>query len=212
MEKRTRQRITGVVLLLTLAAVLSPLVFRSPEQIRTALNMEIPPAPDYQAVVVEPVIEEAVEAAARERLVSDREDVIAEAAEPVAEQLDPEPEASEEAQDEAPERVEPAKKDGLRTLTTPPTPARQPGDDPILAGFVVQVGSYSQQDSATGLVERLKKAGYRAYTESDTQNGKLLHRVMVGPEIRKEDAEQTRQRLADDSRFNLKGLVRIYAP
>ncbi|MED5432635.1 MAG: hypothetical protein VX920_09885 [Pseudomonadota bacterium] len=72
MEKRTRQRITGVVLLLILAAVLSPLVFRSPEQIRTALNMEIPPAPDYQAVVVEPVIEEEVEAAARERLVTDR--------------------------------------------------------------------------------------------------------------------------------------------
>jgi DedD protein len=35
---------------------------------------------------------------------------------------------------------------------------------------------------------------------------------MVGPEIRKNDAEATRQKLADDERFKLKGLVRIYVP
>ena len=62
------------------------------------------------------------------------------------------------------------------------------------------------------LVKRLKDAGFRAYTETESRDGKLLHRVMVGPEIRKEDAEQTRERLANDSRFKLDGLVRIYAP
>lgn len=197
MNKQTRQRLIGVVLLLILAAVLSPLVFRSPAQIRTALNMEIPPAPDYQAVVVEPVVSEEVEEAAAQRIESDRQAVVA-----AAEQAEvPEPET-------AAENGPPV----LETLTTPPPPSLAADADPILAGFVVQVGSFTKADSAADLVTRLKEAGFRAYTETDSQNSKLLHRVMVGPEIRKQDAEQTRQRLANDSRFKLDGLVRIYAP
>ena len=75
MDKRTRQRIIGVVLLLLLAAVLAPLVFRSPEQIRNALDMQIPDQPEMTAVNVEPVVSEKVESAAAERIQSEREAV-----------------------------------------------------------------------------------------------------------------------------------------
>ncbi|KGD63232.1 hypothetical protein Y5S_03507 [Alcanivorax nanhaiticus] len=197
MNKQMRQRIIGVVLLLILAAVLSPLVFRSPAQIRTALNMEIPAAPDYQAVVVEPVVATEVEEAAAQRIERDRQAVVAAAGK-----------GDEPAEEDVLLDEEPV----LETLTTPPTPPLAADADPVLAGFVVQVGSFTKADSAADLVTRLKEAGFRAYTETDSQNSKLLHRVMVGPEIRKEDAEQTRQRLANDSRFKLDGLVRIYAP
>ena len=50
-DKRTRQRIIGIVLLLILAAVLAPFVFRSPEQIRNALDMQIPDQPEMTAVI-----------------------------------------------------------------------------------------------------------------------------------------------------------------
>ena len=196
MNKQTRQRIIGAILLLVLAAVLSPLVFRSPEQIRAALNMEIPPAPDYQPVVVEPVVAESVEEAARERIDNDREAVAAAASDPG--KTPPESGESDQAE--------------LESLTAPPVPAMSADDDPVLAGFVVQLASFSQADSADKLVGRLKEAGFRAYTETDSHDGKLVHRVMVGPEIRKEDAQRTRQRLADDPRFKMDGLVRIYAP
>ncbi|MCK0152316.1 SPOR domain-containing protein [Alcanivorax sp. S6407] len=197
MNKQIRQRLIGAVLLLILAAILSPLVFRTPAQIRTALNMEIPPAPDYQPVVVEPVVSEEVEAAAAERMQSDRNEIVAAAGQPGNPPAAPPADGKEQV---------------LETLTTPPPPALSAGDDPVLAGFVVQVGSFTQQDSANALLVRLKEAGFRAYMETDSRDGNLYHRVMVGPEIRKEDAEQTRQRLANDSRFNLDGLVRIYAP
>lgn len=197
MNKQTRQRLIGAVLLLILAAVLSPLVFRSPAQIRTALDMEIPPAPEYQSVTVEPVVSEEVETAAAERIESDREAVVKAASQPHG--------TPAESKADKDNQV-------LETLTTPPPPTMAANDDPILAGFVVQVGSFSKPDSAESLVVRLKEAGFRAYTETDSQDGKLLHRVMVGPEIRKADAEQTRERLANDSRFKLDGLVRIYAP
>ncbi|WP_370519444.1 SPOR domain-containing protein [Alcanivorax sp. DP30] len=197
MNKQTRQRLIGAVLLLVLAAVLSPLVFRTPAQIRTALDMEIPPAPDYQAVTVEPVVSGEVEQAAAERIESDREAVASAATQP--DNPAPDPSANQE-------------KPVLETLTTPPPPAISANDDPVLAGFIVQVASFSKPDSAQTLVTRLKDAGFRAYTETDAQGSKVLHRVMVGPEIRKEDAERTRERLANDSRFKLDGLVRIYAP
>ena len=205
MDKRTRQRLTGIVLLLILAAVLAPFVFRSPEQIRNALDMSIPAAPDYQAVTVEPVVSEEVAAEADERIEADRQAV----EEAAREHLDDEAPADSGAGESA---LAESGQEPQETADAPVPPQEEPSDSPVLAGFVVQVGSYGNADNATSLVEKLKDAGYRAYSEADMHDGKPIHRVMVGPEIRKQDAEQTRQALADDSRFKLKGLVRIYAP
>lgn len=204
MDKRTRQRIIGIVLLLILAAVLAPFVFRSPEQIRNALDMQIPDQPEMTAVNVEPVVSEDMESAAAERIQSERE-AVREAAE---EQLQAGADSAEESDDVAREdsQNEPVTDDA------PVPPPADPDDGPVLAGFVVQVGSYSSADNAAGVVDKLKAAGYRAYSETDSHQEKVVHRVMVGPEIHKKDAERTRQQLADDSRFGFKGLVRIYAP
>lgn len=201
MDKRTRQRIIGIVLLLILAAVLAPFVFRSPEQIRNALDMQIPDQPEMTAVNVEPVVSEDMESAAAERIESERA-AVREAAEEHLQAGENEAEASADAPREDSQPVDDA--------PVPPPPAAD--DGPVLAGFVVQVGSYSSADNAAGVVDKLKAAGYRAYSETDSHQGKVVHRVMVGPEIHKKDAERTRQQLADDSRFGFKGLVRIYAP
>lgn len=201
MDKRTRQRIIGIVLLLILAAVLAPFVFRSPEQIRNALDMQIPDQPEMTAVNVEPVVSEDMESAAAERIQSERE-AVREAAE---EQLQAEADDAETPADVLREDSQPVD-------DAPVPPPAVPDDGPVLAGFVVQVGSYSSADNAAGVVEKLKAAGYRAYSETDSHQGKIVHRVMVGPEIHKKDAERTRQQLANDSRFGFKGLVRIYAP
>ncbi len=198
MDKRTRQRIVGVVLLLVLAAVLAPFVFRSPQQIRNALDMQIPDQPEMTAVNVDPVVTTEMEEAAAERIESEREAVRAAA----QEHLQANPDSAEP----------PPAKDPVVTEDAPVPPPADPDDGPVLAGFVVQVGSYSSVDNAEAVVEKLKAAGYRAYSETDSHQGKVVHRVMVGPEIHKKDAERTRQQLADDSRFGFKGLVRIYAP
>jgi DedD protein len=203
-DKRTRQRIIGIALLLILAAVLAPFVFRSPEQIRNALDMQIPDQPEMTAVNVEPVVSEEMESAAAERIQSERQ-AVQEAAE---EQLQTETDNADESADVAREDSQNAPV----IDDAPVPPPADPDDEPVLAGFVVQVGSYSSADNAAGVVDKLKAAGYRAYSESDSHQGKVVHRVMVGPEIHKKDAERTRQKLADDSRFGFKGLVRIYAP
>ncbi|MFT7094580.1 MAG: DedD protein [Alcanivorax sp.] len=204
MDKRTRQRIIGIVLLLVLAAVLAPFVFRSPDQIRNALDMQIPDQPEMTAVNVEPVVSEEMESAAAERIQSER-DAVKEAAQ---EQLRAETDSADESPADAREDSQAAP----IIDDAPVPPPVKPDDSPVLAGFVVQVGSYSSADNAAGVVDKLKAAGYRAYSETDSHQGKVVHRVMVGPEIHKKDAERTRQQLADDSRFGVKGRVRIYAP
>lgn len=207
MDNRARQRIVGIVLLLVLAGALAPFLFRTPEQVRNALDMRIPGPPEHKTVLVEPVVPQERLDTADERILADRE-AIQDAAE---QQLDGE---GTQAVPQEPEPVTPVEEDAPvpppQATATPPQV--DPGDGPVLAGFVVQAGSYSDAGNASGMVDKLKAAGYRAYIQTDSHEGKVVHRVMVGPEIRKDDAEATRQKLAADERFKLKGLVRIYVP
>ncbi|MEP5231987.1 MAG: SPOR domain-containing protein [Alloalcanivorax sp.] len=207
MDNRARQRIVGIVLLLVLAGALAPFLFRTPDQVRNALDMRIPEPPEHRTVLVEPVVPQERLDTADERIVADRE-AIQDAAE---QQLDG---GGTQAVPQQPEPVTPVKEDApVPPPEAPVTPPQvDPADGPVLAGFVVQTGSYSDADNASGMVDKLKDAGYRAYIQTDSHEGKVVHRVMVGPEIRKDDAESTRQKLADDERFKLKGLVRIYVP
>lgn len=207
MDNRARQRIVGIVLLLVLASALAPFLFRTPEQVRNALDMRIPEPPEHKTVLVEPVVPQDRLDTADERLVADRQ-----AIQDAAEQQLSDEELKTVPVD--PEPVTPMKEDApVPPPEEPVTPPQvDPSDGPVLAGFVVQTGSYSDLDNASGMVDKLKAAGYRAYMQTDSPDGKVVHRVMVGPEIRKDDAESTLQKLADDQRFKIKGLVRIYVP
>lgn len=87
----------------------------------------------------------------------------------------------------------------------PAPPARTPGavpSTPALApapagpqDFVVRLGVFSNPANAQELVERLRKQGIRAYSET---------RVQVGPFLNREEAEKARAELA---RLGLKGVV-----
>lgn len=58
MDAQTRHRLVGIVLLLVLAALVTPVIFRSPEQIRVALDMELPPPPEVEPLPLAPVVTE----------------------------------------------------------------------------------------------------------------------------------------------------------
>ncbi|QJX01582.1 hypothetical protein HML84_02020 [Alcanivorax sp. IO_7] len=101
MQQRTRQRLIGLLLLLLLAAIVAPLVLRSPEQVRVALDMSIPEPPAMDEPEVAPVIGEREQVATDEQI-SDEQRAVAE--------------AGERALDEAPDTGE--------------TPSREPRPDP----------------------------------------------------------------------------------
>jgi len=184
--------VIGLLLLLLLAAILAPLVLRTPEQVRLALDMSIPEAPRISEPDIAPVVSEE-EQAATDRQIDEEQQQVA-AAEPEPRVAPPVVEEEPSADEEPSEAPQPAAQD-----------APQPG-------FTVQVASFSDVANAQALVARLRDAGYSAYHREVRQDGNTWQRVFVGPEIKRERAEALRQRLADDKAFALEGLVRSFVP
>jgi DedD protein len=71
--------------------------------------------------------------------------------------------------------------------------------------WVVQVGSFEHQKNALALRDRLRKYQYRAFVESVKNNGSVIYRVRIGPEVRRSSAEQIQQKLK--ARHKINGVV-----
>lgn len=206
MHLRTRQRVIGLLLLLLLAAILAPLVLRTPEQVRLALDMSIPEAPRISEPDIAPVVSEE-EQAATDRQIDEEQQQVA-AAEPKPQVATPAAEQEPQAEEEPSAQKTPSAQE-KPPAEEQPQPAAQDAPQP---GFTVQVASFSDVANAQALVARLRDAGYSAYHREVRQDGNTWQRVFVGPEIKRERAEALRQRLADDKAFALEGLVRTFVP
>lgn len=89
-----------------------------------------------------------------------------------------------------PKAPTPAATAPARTVeATPPKAKVKPG------GWAVQVGAFSSAAAANKLVVELGAAGYPAYVSPIVRGGKTLHRVRVGPEPVRGDADKLAARL-----------------
>jgi DedD protein len=73
------------------------------------------------------------------------------------------------------------------------------------AGWVVQLGSFRHQKNVKELLNRLEKAGYRAFSRPVKTNSGILTKVFVGPELQKVNLENALSHLKELT--NLKGRV-----
>ena len=98
--------------------------------------------------------------------------------------------------------VETAVKPAIQTPQEPAdnTPAK-PVVKPELDSWDVQVGSFSQSENAIGLRDKLRKKGYKAFVESTKVNGKTTWRVRVGPEIKRETAQELAGKLKTEEKL-----------
>ena len=115
---------------------------------------------------------------------------------------EPEPEAKPEpAPAPAPEQAatpEPEPSDGAGSAAQS-TAAASPA-------WVVQVGSFSEQEKATALQDRLRKQQFKAFVERfQASNGQSMYRVRVGPVPERPEAESLQQKL--EAQEKLKGFV-----
>ncbi len=73
------------------------------------------------------------------------------------------------------------------------------------AGYVVQVGSFSQEQNAASLKDKLLTSGFPAFVQTAAIGSKSIYRVKVGPRPSRDDADQLRLRLIDKA--SVEGII-----
>lgn len=223
MEQRIKHRLAGAVILVALAVIILPWLFSgNGEYSELDMPLDIPPAPDVQQVPVPEARDrgDPVEAPRPEPLPEPELPAEPEAApradEPEeAPEAQPSPEASEsEAAEPPPPEPEPVPEESEAEPEPEPVPTgerqtTEEGLDVIPADrgdWVVQVGSFSNLDNALRLRERLRDEGFEAFADRmDTEAGRTLYRVRVGPMESREQAQRMLDRLEREQ--DLEGLV-----
>lgn len=76
--------------------------------------------------------------------------------------------------------------------------------------WAVQVASFSQQENADRLIERLQGDGYAAFVSHVKQNGEPAARVAVGPVIERDSAVRLKTEL--DRRYDFESVVVRFSP
>jgi DedD protein len=111
-----------------------------------------------------------------------------------------------ETSDKLPESAE-------QVLALPESPAlhveqkkNDNNNDARLVRWVIQVGSFSQQENALLLQKKLRKNGFSAFLEAiDTENNSTVYRLRVGPELDKRRAETIKSQL--EKQYQLQAIL-----
>jgi len=77
-----------------------------------------------------------------------------------------------------------------------------------LSAWIVQLGSFTEEDNAQSLNTKLRKAGYPSFVEPVKKDGKISYRVRVGPEIKRSEADSLLKKLKE--KMQLDGIVVSY--
>ena len=214
-----KQRIIGALVLVSLAVIFVPMIFDEPHSQRQSTPITIPEEPPFPEVEMPesqypdnktvgaeaprssaPPVND--EPAAGFRIIE--ENAVAEeepAPEPNSQQVQPVPaESSAE-----PEPAAPAEKQDAAS-----TGAAEPGDKAEFTGslegaWVVQLGSFGNQDNARRLRDKVLDMGYGAHLQQVDRGDSTLTRVFSGPFVNKDDAQKAKAAL--DKAFGLNSLV-----
>jgi DedD protein len=198
MEESLKQRLVGAAVLVGLAVIFVPMLIddRVEQQPRIE-ETNIPPPPTPEAGEF------------TSRIVP---------LEPVQPVTPPPPADTSTAEPPPPmpaTPAEPAPSKAVPDVPSVPTDGSEVGvpttPKPVAAGvqaWVVQLGSFASEKNARDLEARLQKEGYAAFVEKlDAADGPKF-RVRVGPELDRNEAAQTQQKL--DKEQNIKGIVVRY--
>lgn len=109
-------------------------------------------------------------------------------------------------------KIEPAKREKSHSdITKPATAQKKPVSKvAIKHGWVVQMGSFAEPSNASTLLNKLRKAGYAAFTRKVYRQGMDLTIVMVGPHANRADADRLCSTLS--MKFQIDGIIVRYEP
>jgi DedD protein len=187
-DDRLKRRLVGAVVLIALGVIFIPMILDgSGRSGRMTVDVEIPPAPVYEVPDRLPPLPSAGSTPP-----SQEPPVRSEEASLKAVPSAPAPEKPEPTVSRSVEPEEPA--------TAPKSEGAAP------SAWVVQVGSFEDQAKALALRDKLRKSGFPSFVEPyRSEGGKTLYRVRVGPELKRELAEQAQSKIKREHKLD--GLV-----
>ncbi|MBZ2163732.1 SPOR domain-containing protein [Alteromonas stellipolaris] len=104
-----------------------------------------------------------------------------------------------------PEEASITSEDSLASQTVIEAPDSSTVDD---AGWVIQLGSFRHEKNVKSLLNKLEKAGYRAFSRRIMTNSGPLNKVFVGPDLEKQKLEAALPHLRELT--DLKGKVTTF--
>ena len=228
LRRRARRRLVGAIVLALAAAVFVPMLLESdPKPLGEDVSVRIPPVDDGKFVnrLNDPGKASPGKAAVpkSDARPDAKPEMKAEPSRPEASKAEPpkvEPPKLEPPKAEAPKAEAPKAETvaaAPATAATSPKPAPSPAppatpapavaaasnappthSEPPLSGFSVQLAAFSDDKGANSLTNKLKKAGYPAYTEPLVTTKGTLWRVRVGPYASRDAAASSRDKLKGD--------------
>ena len=193
MDQMLKQRLIGAIVIISLAVIFIPMILEGPDNKLSPRNQDMPPPPtiDYQAEVELPVPSESPEPAESANAAVTEQEASAIPGSPVSQS-----EAVTSQAEAPPGQAEPVES----AKTTKPVVVKQPSPS-TQGGWILQVGSFSQQANALSLRDRLKKSGYQVAVMDVKGAGGTIHRVLVGPVSDHQVAETLRDKLAREQKL-----------
>jgi DedD protein len=199
LQQATKQRIVGSIVLIALALIFLPIVFDGQGSYDTQIASRIPDVP-----IIKPF---SISQPSRPVIQSNQPDFDAQSVvtEPIADPSPGQPELDAGAVSESLQETVAA------VVTSEPAYVRtapEIGPDGLPTGWSVRLATFSDNDNATTLLDRLLDAGYKGYSRALKREQGELTAVYVGPWLDRARVDQTLQEL--QSQFNLAGIVERY--
>ena len=193
MDQMLKQRLIGAIVIIALAVIFIPMILEGPDDELSPRTQDMPPPPtiDYQSEVELPVPEESTAPAESLADTTTEQEVSAIPEPPVSQ-----PEAVTIEAEAPAKQAEPA----VARPTSPAVPSRT-ATSTTQGGWILQVGSFSQQANALSLRDRLKKSGYQVSVKDVKGTDGTIHRVLVGPVSDRPAAEKLRNKLASEQKL-----------
>lgn len=183
LRRKARRRLIGASALTLAVVVILPMVLESePKPAAQDIDLRIP-NPDRVGEFVPGVAISEVAEALPASVVAPASAVAAASAPAAASAVPAAPVAAAEATRPVVNETAPAKSNGAQAAKTDEA---KPADQKAGAGYAAQVGAYSSAATAKQQLEKLKKWGFKAYTE---KAGDKI-RVRVGPYAERSKAEK----------------------
>ena len=185
METTLKQRLIGAAVIIALAVIFVPMILDgSGQQKSIAMNMEVPPEPKFSFETDLPDPKEL------EKL-----PVINKKKEPkhtIAEDS-PVTTTDQSGKESIAKTNIPAKDDVIPEVVEATANHIKPQS--ALGVWAVQVAAFSEKEKAIALQKKLKANKFPAFTERTATGTKVVYRVKVGPELKKENAEKLRDKI-----------------